>query len=433
MNKSSSRMRSRLMQAGALALSASLVFAFNTPAASKTKLSGEIEFFHWRNEDRAVFDTMIKAFTKRNPGVKITQTIVASGDHQATGTTRILGNKKIALYAVWRDRFAAKEYLNAGIMEDLSKEPFLKAYNEKSMGSASIDGKGYAPFLQHLFNMPIYNTEIFAKEGLTPPRSWPGLIRLCKDLKAKGYVPMAWEGSVRGQAMQMINAMLANSMPDSSTSFGQLTESGRATEPWFFDGVAQKFAEMHKAGCFPENGLGVTEGAANALFASGRAAIRPTGSFTMGTILSLNPDMAGKMKLMMINSQNSSAKARVPGIHNVQFGLAVNKLASAGDKAIAKAFIAFISTKKNGALYAKGTSQHVTIKGVKYKGNQDLINLEVWINRKTLLAPRFQPPTPKAIAAGIVFENMLIQIAAGAKTPAAAAAEFQPLIDQARR
>lgn len=426
-------MRSRMMRAAALAVSASLVFAFNTPATSKTKLSGEIEFFHWRGEDRAVFDTIIAAFEKRNPGVKITQTIVTSAEHQSTGTTRILGNKEIALYSVWRDRYAAKEYLNAGIMEDLSKEPFLKAFNDQSMGSARIDGKVYAPFLQHLFNMPIYNTEIFAKEGLTPPRTWPGLLRLCKDLKAKGYVPMAWEGSVRGQAMQMINAMLANSMPDENSSYGTLTASGLVTEPWFFDGVAKKFEEMHKAGCFPENGLGVTEAAANALFASGKAAIRPTGSFSMSAVKALNPAMAGKMKLMMINSQNSSSKAKVPGIHNVQFGLAVNKLASNGDKAIAKAFIEFLATPRNGYLYANGTSQHVTIKGVNYSGNQDLKNLEVWLTRKTLLAPRFQPPTAKAIAAGIAIENMLIQIAGGAKTPAAAAAEFQPIIDQARR
>lgn len=426
-------MRSRLMRVMALAVSASLVFAFNTPANSKTKLSGEIEFFHWRGEDRAFIDQIIASFVKRNPGVKITQTIVTSAEHQSTGTTRILGNKEIALYSVWRDRYSAKEYLNAGIMEDLSKEPFLKNFNDASISTATIDGKVYAPFLHALFNMPLYNTEIFAKEGLTPPRTWPGLLRLCKDLKAKGYVPMAWEGSVRGQAMQLINAMLANSMPDPNTSYGALTASGQVTEPWFMDGVAKKFEEMHKAGCFPENALGVTEAAANALFASGRAAIRPTGSFSMGAVKALNPAMAGKMKMMMINSQNASSKAKFQGIHNVQFGLAVNKLASAGDKAIAKAFIAHLATPRNGWIYANGSSQHVTIKGVNYSGNPDLSNLEVWLSRKTLLAPRFQPPTAKAIAAGIAIENMLIQIAGGAKTPAAAAAEFQPIIDQARR
>jgi raffinose/stachyose/melibiose transport system substrate-binding protein len=153
----------------------------------------------------------------------------------------------------------------------------------------------------------------------------------------------------------------------------------------------------------------------------------------MGAVKALNPAMAGKMKMMMINSQNASSKAKFQGIHNMQFGLAVNKLASAGDKAIAKAFIAHLATPRNGWIYANGSSQHVAIRGVNYSGNQDLKNLEVWLSRKTLLAPRFQPPTAKAIAAGIAIENMLIQIAAGAKTPAAAAAEFQPIIDQARR
>lgn len=425
-------MRSRLMQAGALALSASLVFAFNTPASSNTKLSGSIEFFHWRGEDVKTFDEIIAGFEKQNPDVKVTQVVTSSADHQATAVSRITGNKKIGVFAVWRDRFASKEYLNAGILEDLTKEKFIRNFNEASISTGTLDGKVYAPFYQSLFNMPLYNADIFAKEGLTPPRSWPGVLRLCKDLKAKGYVPMAWDGAFRPQAMQMINAMLSNSMPDANTSYGQLTSSGRVTEPWFFDGVAKKFEEMYKAGCFPDNALGVTQPAADALFASGRAAIRPTGSFSIGSIKALNPAMAGKIKMMMINSQNSSAKAKFQGIHNTQFGLAVNKQASAGDKAIAKAFIAYLAQPAVAFKYANGSSQHVTVNRVNYKANPDLDNLSVWLTRKTLLAPRFQPQG-KAIQAGIEIENMLVQIAGGAKTPAQAAAEYQPIIEQARK
>ena len=432
MNKSSSRMRTRLMRAAALAVSASMVFAFNAPASGNTSLRGEIEFFHWRGEDVKTFDEIIAGFQKRYPNVKITQVVTSSSDHQATAVTRITGNKKIAVYAVWRDRYASKEYLNAGILEDLTKEKFIKNFNAASIETATLDGKIYAPFYQSLFNMPLYNTEIFAKEGLTPPRSWPGLLRLCKDLKAKGYVPMAWDGAFRPQAMQMINALLANSMPNSNTSYGELTASGRVTEPWFFDGVAKKFEEMNKAGCFPDNALGVTQPAADALFASGRAAIRPTGSFSMGSIKALNPAMAGKMKMMMINSQNSSAKAKFQGIHNTQFGLAVNKLASANDKKIAKAFIAYLAQPAVAFKYANGTSQHVTVNKVNYKANPDLNNLAVWLTRKTLLAPRFQAQG-KGINAGIEIENMLVQIAGGAKTPAQAAAEYQPIIEQARK
>jgi raffinose/stachyose/melibiose transport system substrate-binding protein len=135
---------------------------------------------------------------------------------------------------------------------------------------------------------------------------------------------------------------------------------------------------------------------------------------------------------MIINSQNSSAKAKFQGIHNTQFGLAVNKQASAGDKAIAKAFIAYLAQPAVAFKYANGSSQHVTVNKVNYKANPDLDNLAVWLTRKTLLAPRFQPQG-KAIQAGIEIENMLVQIAGGAKTPAQAAAEYQPIIEQARK
>jgi raffinose/stachyose/melibiose transport system substrate-binding protein len=429
MNKSSSRMRSRLMQACALALSASLVFAFNTPASSKTKLSGEIEFFHWRGEDQPTFQAIIDNFQKRNPGVKITQAIVPTSTYETTAVTRIGANKKIALFATLRARFP--EYINANLMLDVSKEKYLRNFVNVSVTTGTVNGKVYAPFLQSLFNMPLYNTEIFAKEGLTPPRTWPGLLRLCKDLRAKGYTPMAWDGAFRPQAMQMINAMLANSMPDSFKSYGELVAGGKVTEPWFFDGVAKKFEEMHKAGCFPENGLGVTEAAANALFASGRAAIRPTGSFSVGSIIALNPSLSGKIKMMMINSQNSSSKAKWQGISNPQFGLAVNRNASKGDQAIAKAFIAYLSQPAVASQYANGTKQHVLVNRVNYSSDKDLANLAVWIPRNTLLAPRFQAAGALANA-GNQIELMLMQIAAGVKTPAQAAAEYQPIIEQAR-
>jgi raffinose/stachyose/melibiose transport system substrate-binding protein len=429
MNKSSSRMRTRLMRAGALALSASLVFAFNTPASSKTKLSGEIEFFHWRGEDQATFQAIIDNFQKRNPGVKITQTIVPTSTYETTAVTRISSNKEIALFATLRARFP--EYLNANLMLDVSKEKYLRNFVKVSITTGTANGKVYAPFLQSLFNMPLYNTEIFAKEGLTPPRTWPGLLRLCRDLRAKGYTPMAWDGAFRPQAMQMINAMLANSMPDSFKSYGELVANGRVTEPWFFDGVAKKFEDMHKAGCFPENGLGVTEAAANALFASGRAAIRPTGSFSVGAITALNPSLSGKIKMMMINSQDSSSKAKWEGISNPQFGLAVNRNASKGDQAIAKAFIAYLSQPAVASQYANGTKQHVLVNRVNYSADKDLANLSVWIPRNTLLAPRFQAAGALANA-GNQIELMLMQIAAGVKTPAQAAAEYQPIIEQAR-
>jgi raffinose/stachyose/melibiose transport system substrate-binding protein len=422
-------MRSRLMRAGALALSASLVFAFNTPASSKTKLSGEIEFFHWRGEDLATWQSIIDDFQKRNPGVKITQTVVPTSTYETTAVTRISANNEIALFATLRARFT--DYLNANLMLDQTKEKYLRNFNKLSISLGTVDKKTYAPFMQSLFNMPLYNTEIFAKEGLTPPRTWPGLLRLCRDLKSKGYVPMAWDGSFRPQAMQLINVMLANSMPDPFKSYGELVASGNVTEPWFFDGVAKKFEEMHKAGCFPEGGLGVTEAAANALFASGQAAIRPTGSFSIGAITTLNPSMSGKIKMMMINSQNSSSKAKWQGINNPQFGMAVNKNASKGDQAIAKAFIAYVSQPAVAFKYANGTSQHVLINRVNYSSNKDLDNLSVWLNRNTLLAPRFQA-TGALANAGNTIELMLIQIAAGAKTPAQAAAEYQPIIEQAR-
>ena len=49
----------------------------------------------------------------------------------------------------------------------------------------------------------------------------------------------------------------------------------------------------------------------------------------------------------------------------------------------------FLSRPENAALYANGTAQHVTVKDVQYT-DRDLAHTAPWIEKRTLLAPRFQ-------------------------------------------
>jgi raffinose/stachyose/melibiose transport system substrate-binding protein len=151
--------------------------------------------------------------------------------------------------------------------------------------------------------------------------------------------------------------------------------------------MAGKYAQLRDAGCFPDNPKGVTEAAGNALFATGKAPILPTGTFSMGGIKTLNPAMKNNMGITGFNWTNDR-NAKFTGITNNTFILGVNKTAGATEKRIARAFISFLLTGPIAQEYANGTTQHVTVLDVAYT-DDDLRNTSSIMSERLLLAPRF--------------------------------------------
>jgi raffinose/stachyose/melibiose transport system substrate-binding protein len=167
---------------------------------------------------------------------------------------------------------------------------------------------------------------------------------------------------------------------------------------------------MNDAGCFPNNVVAYTDVAAQADFASGKAAIYPTGTFGMGPIKALNPAMAGKMGIFGMVVVDS--KPVYEGITNNTFILSVNAKASSTDQKIANAFLSFLATAPIAQEYAVGTSQHVSVINVDYSANVDLLNTSDIMGKKLLLAPRFL-----FLNQGVVrdkLEDALIAIVGGA-------------------
>jgi raffinose/stachyose/melibiose transport system substrate-binding protein len=367
-----------------------LASSFGAPAPALRAPKGSIEFHHWRGaEDGKVFDQIIELFEARNPGAKIKQVTMPSGDYTNLGFSRIRTNNKAAVFATFRgSQFV--QFAKGDLMTDLSAERFTRQ-NVIANGliPGQYEGKQLGIPLHYLFNNPVYNTEIFAKEKWALPTNFTQLLSWCRAANAAGYTPLAWSGGFRPNAGQMLNSMLMNSAPDYATLLKRIEDidTGKAdlNSAWFKD-LANRYKRMADARCFPDNATGITDAAAINLFATGKSPVIPTGSFQMGAIRNVNPAMSGKMQLMSLIATDE--KPQYVGIQNNTFILSVNKNSSATDQRIARAFISFLLTGPIASIYANGTSQHVNVLNATYT-NQDLINTSVWQGKKTLLAPRF--------------------------------------------
>jgi raffinose/stachyose/melibiose transport system substrate-binding protein len=360
------------------------------PVANLTPPKGSIEFHHWRAEDKVYLQGIIDDFQNLYPGTKITQVITDSTNYQNLELSKVSVNPKAALVTIFRGQ-QFTDFAKANMMVDLSNERFVKQnVIQSALTPGILNGKVYAVPYQSLFNNPIYNTEMFAKYGWTTPTNWTGILAFCKTAKAKGIIPFAWPAATKGNAGQIMNAMMMNS----DVSIEAITKhvndimSGKelVTDPWF-KGIATKYAQMNDAGCFPDNVVAYTDTAAQADFASGKAAIYPTGTFGMGPITALNPAMKGKMGIFGLITVDT--KPVYEGITNNTFMFSINPKSSSTDQKIARAFMSYLLTAPVAIKYAVGSSQHVSVINVDYAANIDLLNTSPIMGKKLVLAPRF--------------------------------------------
>lgn len=116
-------------------------------------------------------------------------------------------------------------------------------------------------------------------------------------------------------------------------------------------------------------------------------------------------------------------KARYIGTYNATFILGASSVGHNQESALR--FIEHLSQPAVAQEYANGTSQMVTVTGVKY-GNPDLAAMAHWADEKTALAPRYQF---KNLDVQHAVEGAAVKVVGGA-SPQQAADESQRVVDQ---
>ncbi|KRE52511.1 ABC transporter substrate-binding protein [Phycicoccus sp. Soil748] len=391
-----------------------------TAPKSGASASGDISFAHWRAEDKEVFDKLIKDFQTKHAGVTVRQDISPSNDYQSSALQRIRGGSVGDVFTAFRGAQFV-DMAKAGIYTDLSGQPWAKNFSADLIAAGKSGGTQLGFPYQVVFNMPVTNKELVAKAGgSTPPKDWDSFLALCDKLKSQGVVPIAWPGGDPGNAGQLFNSMVMNNAP--SDDMCAKIEAGelKCTDDWFLQTLKQ-YVELKPY--FQANSTGTAVEPCQQIFATGKAAMLATGSYHIAAVRALG----AKFAMDLVSPITTTAdKAKYEGIYNATFVLGVNSKSK--HQAAGVAWLEYLSTPEVAGQYANGTSQHVTVSGVEYT-NPDLKALSPWLDKKTLLAPRFQ------------FNNLDVRSAVegacvavvGGKKPEQAAADAQRVVDQQRK
>ncbi len=183
----------------ALALALTFAVSANTNTAL-AQAKGNLEIFSWWAGDEApALDALLKAFSTKNPDVKVTNSTVAGGSGVAAKAvlkTRMLGGNPPDSFQVHAGQELIGTWVVANRMESLTSlyksEGWDKKFPADLITLLSYKGDIWSvPVNIHRSNVLWYIPDKIKEWGVEVPKTWDDFLKTCTALKAKNVTPLA--------------------------------------------------------------------------------------------------------------------------------------------------------------------------------------------------------------------------------------------------
>lgn len=199
-----------------------------------------------------------------------------------------------------------KQWIDAGLIADLSDQPFIKNYNPVDVENAmTYDGKVYGVNMGKVALTGLYyNKEIFAQYNLEVPTTWDEMLNVMKVLKDNGVEPLGLAGKDVWPINLAVQGLQA-SIHDDQLAYikGLWTGESKLTDPVQLEVLEKAQVLMNNA---MPGFMGVDYGTLPSLFATGRVAMIADGTWDATTIQTANPEL--KFGYFPIPGSNDPAK-----------------------------------------------------------------------------------------------------------------------------
>jgi raffinose/stachyose/melibiose transport system substrate-binding protein len=247
-----------------------------------------LEFWSWNNEGSypAVHADAQARFEKDHPGVTIKRNYISYTDYLVKLKAVLAGTEAPDVFQIpWAGEYT--ELARSGKLLPLT-EPLKKgfpAFFPNIMKAISVDGNAWAVPLDLNTLQIAYNKTLFAKLGLTVPKTKADMIALAKKLNDAGKFGVALGTKDLWAGADVFFAQVAYTDP----THGKMAQADAGTISWNspeFQTAVQTVADYVKAGVIAPgaNSMDAFVGAENLFVQQQAAMFYPVGNFVTGGI-----------------------------------------------------------------------------------------------------------------------------------------------------
>ena len=334
------------------ALAVSLVFAFAAAALAQTTLS----FWSWRTEDVAAYEKFIAAFHAENPDIDVTFTPYLNTEYNTILSTALQGGGG-------PDIVHLRAY---GGMEPLAQAGLLVRLDDKVAALADFDpgillgatnradgGVYGVPFALQTVQV-LYNVDMFERLGLEEPATWAELLAVGDVLKGSGVYAFA-NGTKDGWTNETLFGAVGPTFYGGTPFFQEITAGETDfTDPRFVAALERMVALRPY---LAENYTGVGYTDMQTLFAFEQAGMFAAGSYELGNMAQLNPDL--RIGSFAVPADDAAAPTAISFYVDGSYGINANS----PHQEAALRFIEFLASQEFGQMFTDELQQISAVPG----------------------------------------------------------------------
>jgi raffinose/stachyose/melibiose transport system substrate-binding protein len=251
-----------------------------------------INYWSWDGAPgEAVVTPMIEAFEAANPDIKVTYTEIPQGDYKTKVAQSLGADEDIDVLGVQPSSWAEEiqDYL-LPVSEWADGDAIVEQFQPATIDQTSrlfADGELMAlPLYSTGSAVGVYNADILAAVGATPPTTWAEFKALSDALEAQGegILPAVMPGDDWFQDEASLTVV---GQVDPEFFNDVRYDEGSWNTPGYVEGLTA-YSELFNDGTFDRTILDMDYGTAMTTFEEGKAAVAFNGSWETGRILDGN-------------------------------------------------------------------------------------------------------------------------------------------------
>lgn len=338
----------RTLRTLALALAA----VFLTSALAQTNLT----FWSWRTEDVAAYESFIAAFHEQNPDIDVTFTPYLNTEYNTILATALQGGGGPDIVHL-RAYGGMESLAGAGLLVRLDdKVGALQGFDPNILLGATnrADGGVYGvPFALQTVQV-LYNQAMFERLGLEEPTTWAEFLAVGDALEASGVYALA-NGAKDPWTLETLFGAVAPTFYGCTPFFQEITAGETDfTDPRFV-GALQRMADLRPY--MAENYMGVGYTDMQTLFAFEQAGMLIGGSYELGNMAQLNPDL--RIGSFAVPADDAATPKCISFYVDGSYGIN----AASQHQEAALRFIEFLASQEYGQMFTETLQQPSAVPG----------------------------------------------------------------------